>query len=163
MSPVARWSPVSVARLAPELPALPIQRWEPLPQRPHLRHVVDNDVSRVQMPLGVVLLGRLGGLEGSQGRDLRHDGARVRVRRAQGIDVRSHDSALRVAVGEDDRPVARPDIGALPIQLRWVVRHGEEDVEELAKATIDSLRLLWRGRPAERIPPLKPGWNGAEL
>ncbi len=38
-----------------------------------------------------------------------------------------------------------------------------QDVEELAKATIDSLRLLWRGRPAERIPPLKPGWNGAEL
>jgi hypothetical protein len=76
----------------------------------------------------VVLFGRV---EGGQGNDLRHDGRVEDLRLIQLLDVRLGDPPLLHVRVKDHGPVLRSDIGSLAVQLRWIVSHFEEHLQQL--------------------------------
>ena len=74
----------------------------------------------LQVPLVIVF----GAEERGRGKNLRGDGPREPRLSADFACLR--DGALRIVRGEDGRAVLRPDVGALPVDLRGVV-HGVFD------------------------------------
>ena len=101
-------------------------------QRLQLRQVVVDDVRIGRVQLEEVLVVGLGRIERLQRHDRRHDRPREDLRVSQLLDVRRRDLLLLVVDVEDRRAILRAVVRPLPIQLRRVVRDGEEDLQQLA-------------------------------
>src|SRR2546427_11856157 len=94
--------------------------------------IVVHDVRVVGMVCGVVLMVALWGKEGFQGGVLSHDGARKNLGLFGLLYVCLGDPLLLFAAIENGRPILRPFVRSLPIQLRRVVGHREEDAKNLS-------------------------------
>src|ERR1700682_1569480 len=73
--------------------------------------------------------------------DLRHDRLLVDFCGVELRDIGLSNLLLLVGSGEDRRAILRAAVRALPVQLRRVVRHREEDLQDLAVA--DLLRVVF--------------------
>ena len=99
-------------------------------QRDDFRAVVEDDVGVGRVPPREILMIRLGRIEATAF-DPRRDGRLVNVRGVQPRDEGPGEALLARRLGKDGRAVAWPDIGALAVHLRWVVRDGEVDLQQL--------------------------------
>src|SRR5262249_23364619 len=97
-----------------------------------LRRVVENDVRLRGMLERVILVIGLGREErGLHRAGLGHDRAPERLRRIELRDVVLRDLRLRLALRENLRPILRAGVRALAVELRRVVRHRKEDLQDL--------------------------------
>ena len=79
----------------------------------------------------VVLMIRLGDVELLEPHHFGHDRAPERLGRGELRHVRLSDSLLFVVAGVDGGTVLRPHIGSLAIELGRIVRHREENLQQL--------------------------------
>ena len=84
------------------------------------------------MVCGVVLMVGLCGIEGFQRDDLRHDPTRKNFGLFELRYIGLGDPFLLFATIENGRSILTSLVGSLSIQLRRIVRHREEDAQDLA-------------------------------
>src|SRR5215472_9000860 len=84
------------------------------------------------MKCHVVLMAGLGFEETRKRRDLGHDRIWKYFRIVELLDIRLGHTLLVVALEEDHRAVLRAFVRSLAIELGRIMRHGKEDLEQLA-------------------------------
>ena len=112
--------------------ALDRRREESLSQVLDLGRIEHHDVRRVRVVRHVVLMVALGGEELVELSHFRHDRTREILCLGQLIDVRGRFLFLSVVAIEDRRAILRADVRPLAIELRRIVRDGEEHLEQFA-------------------------------
>ena len=112
----------------------------------NFRRIVVHDVWVVRMECSIVLVIGLGCIESLQRNYLGHDGALEDLGFFELCDIRLGDPLLLVAAIENGRTILGAFVRTLPVQLRGVVGHREEDPKQLAEGdfgrVIDDLHRL---------------------
>src|SRR4029077_9936218 len=88
---------------------------------------------------GVVLVVSLGGIKGFQRDHLSHNGTRENLGFFQLRDVRLSNSLLLIILIENGGTILAASVWSLTVQLRGIVRDGEEDSEKLAIGDLRSI------------------------
>src|SRR5579864_6604309 len=94
--------------------------------------VVDDDVRFKRMMFEIVLVIILGGIKRLQRNDASDDRLRVDFSGVELGDVGFGDFLLLGSSVENRRAILRAVVGALAVEFRGIVAHGEKDQENLA-------------------------------
>src|SRR5207244_9791443 len=116
-----------------------VQRRKLLLQRSELREVVQRYVRIMGVACEKVLVVLLGRIEVVERSHLRHDGTREYLRLAQLIHIAERDLLLSLVRVEDRGAILGTHIRTLSVQLRRIVRHRKENLQQ---ATVRDLRRI---------------------
>src|SRR5262249_1356916 len=100
-------------------------------ERRDFRGVVVDDVWLIGMKRGVILMVGFGRIERAERRHLSDDGVRPYLCLRQQCDVTLRRSLLLVVRVPDGRAILRTTIRSLVVELRRVMRNGEEHLQQL--------------------------------